>query len=75
MGIHSKCGAFVEYEGWSVMMCGRSPGHTESKNEQRRRHYDPGAEKSWDAEHVYDEDGVVIPTDRPRVLEGAGRSA
>jgi hypothetical protein len=75
MGMHSKCGAALEIEGQPTLICWRSPGHTSSNVDYRRRHYDPDKDRSWDSENVYDEDGEVILAGRPRILETEGRSA
>lgn len=48
-GIHSKCLAFTDHDG-RTLICGRSPEHIHHSDPERRKHYDPSADETWTEE-------------------------
>lgn len=44
--IHAKCCA-VSVDAGRTLVCWKSPEHIKSANPERRKHYDPDAERHW----------------------------
>lgn len=44
--IHAKCLA-VRTEDSYTLICGKSKGHTASRDPERREHYDPSFDERW----------------------------